>query len=311
MNSDAFLSTGEAAELLGLSRSTVSRRFDAGTLQGKVNPLTGERLISRQSVLDFVRRHDLPVSAAALSACLVAVGSTDATRRAALAALFANDPRVHVEAAASGADVLVACGRRTPNLLIIDDSFTDIAMPNIVESLKKTAVGETLRILCAVTPDRAEVAERAGADGILDASRPDAPAHRVAVYRALRIPQTPPPHNPVLEYQRRWSRVLTRFNARLFVYRLLQPDERLKGKAVVEDISRQGARLTGIHMENGMLPAEPFRLVLEIDEAPLTKWSATCRVMRLQSDGPIELGVQFAEISEMNLGKIITLQSEH
>jgi CheY-like chemotaxis protein len=310
MKDDAYLSTGEAAELLGLSRSTVSRRFDAGVLTGKVNPLTGERVISRRSVLDLIRRHDLPVNPAAMASRRVLVASPDADRRGTLAGFFAHDARVHVTALAAGTDALVACGRDTPDLVILDEAFPDVAALDVLRSLKGGPDAQGVAILCAVRPDGAEAAQAAGADGILDAARLEHDAHRPLAYRLLGLPRTPPAGHPVAEYQRRWSRIPTHMAGRLFVYRTARPEALIRGRAVVDDISRQGARLTDLQIDGGMLPAEPFRLRLEIDEPPLTHWSAVCRVMRLQSDPPLELGVQFTDIADANLAKIVALQDE-
>jgi CheY-like chemotaxis protein len=310
MKDEAYLSTGEAAELLGLSRSTVSRRFDAGVLTGRVNPLTGERMISRHSVLELIRRHDLPVNPAAIASRRVLVAAPDTARRGMLTGFFAHDTRVHVTATAAGTDTLVACGRETPDLAILDETFPDVAALDVVRSLKAAPGAGRVTVLCAVRPENAEAVQAAGADGILDAARLDSEAHRALAYRVLGLPRTPPAGHPVVEYQRRWSRIPTRMAARLFVYPVARPDAFMPGRAVVEDISRQGARLTGLDMDGGMLPAEPFRLRLEIDEPPLTHWSAVCRVMRLQSDPPLELGLQFADISDADLAKIVALQDE-
>ncbi|MFH1332442.1 MAG: hypothetical protein ABIH63_04135 [archaeon] len=43
-------STGEAAVMLEISRSTVSRMFDKGVLYGVKNPLTHERMVSFNSI---------------------------------------------------------------------------------------------------------------------------------------------------------------------------------------------------------------------------------------------------------------------
>ncbi|MEM4245016.1 MAG: hypothetical protein QXR60_02325 [Candidatus Nanoarchaeia archaeon] len=62
-----FVSTGEAAEILGISRSTVSRKFDGFgrrpkyRLEGKVNPLTGERSLSLESVMAVVKAFKVEV----------------------------------------------------------------------------------------------------------------------------------------------------------------------------------------------------------------------------------------------------------
>jgi len=55
-----YITTGEVAKLLNISRSTVSRKFDSGGLQGKKNPITGERLISPKSLVVFMEKFNLP-----------------------------------------------------------------------------------------------------------------------------------------------------------------------------------------------------------------------------------------------------------
>jgi hypothetical protein len=49
-----FYSTGEAAQILNISRSTVSHKFDVGLLKGKKNPITGERFVSGESIVALI-----------------------------------------------------------------------------------------------------------------------------------------------------------------------------------------------------------------------------------------------------------------
>lgn len=49
------MTTGEAAEILGVSRSTASRYFDKRRLVGSTNPITGDRDISQASVLKLIK----------------------------------------------------------------------------------------------------------------------------------------------------------------------------------------------------------------------------------------------------------------
>lgn len=53
--SDELLSTGEVAKRLGVSTTTVQRYYDAGKLDGRVNYITGRRLISASSVTKLLR----------------------------------------------------------------------------------------------------------------------------------------------------------------------------------------------------------------------------------------------------------------
>jgi hypothetical protein len=57
-----YLSTGETAVILGISRATVSRKFDLGILAGYKNRLTGERFIRRESALEFLAKASQPAT---------------------------------------------------------------------------------------------------------------------------------------------------------------------------------------------------------------------------------------------------------
>ncbi len=55
---EAYLSTGEISRLLGglISRSTVTRLFDRGNFEGRVNPITGVRQIKWRAVKEWLQR---------------------------------------------------------------------------------------------------------------------------------------------------------------------------------------------------------------------------------------------------------------
>lgn len=77
MTSKDFLTTGEAAKLVDISRSTISRNFDKGIFQGKKNPITGERFISRESLISFLKQYNLPFDALVLEKKKILLGSAD------------------------------------------------------------------------------------------------------------------------------------------------------------------------------------------------------------------------------------------
>jgi excisionase family DNA binding protein len=55
MSMDHFITLREAAELLGVSVSTVRRYFDSGRISGVVDPATGRRRPTQGSVERLVR----------------------------------------------------------------------------------------------------------------------------------------------------------------------------------------------------------------------------------------------------------------
>ncbi len=58
---EPYLSTGEVSRLLAglISRSTVTRLFDRGVFDGRVNPITGERQIKWRAVKEWLKRRGL------------------------------------------------------------------------------------------------------------------------------------------------------------------------------------------------------------------------------------------------------------
>jgi hypothetical protein len=54
-----FFTTGDVSKLLNISRATVSRKFDLGILKGKKHPITGERLIAKDSLISFMKKYNL------------------------------------------------------------------------------------------------------------------------------------------------------------------------------------------------------------------------------------------------------------
>ncbi len=56
---NGYISTGEAAKMLGVTISTVSHYFDKGILAGEKHPLTNWRSVSRTSVLDLMIKHGI------------------------------------------------------------------------------------------------------------------------------------------------------------------------------------------------------------------------------------------------------------
>ncbi len=91
------------------------------------------------------------------------------------------------------------------------------------------------------------------------------------------------------------------------VYSLRTPYRRQSGVAVMENISLGGAYLSEIQLENGVLPCEPFRLLLSSDQEPLKDWRAHSKVVRLQSNGGLSAGVQFTRVPKASLKMIEAL----
>jgi len=302
-----FYTTGEAAELVDISRSTISRKFDRGIISGKKNPITGERLVGRESLLAFMKQHHLPVKALVMEKKRVLLGTTDDGLFSLFQKVLDEDDRVKLERVSCGKDVLVWCSKGRRDLLVIDEDLPDISSAEVVRRLRRQEAQKGLKVVYLTRRGKAKQGLPLGADEAFEREDLDQKELRRRLYSLLELSGGHPGMREEVEHQRRWPRLRTHLPARIKVYRLRTPNRRDLGKAVVENISWGGAYLTGIEMEKRELPCEPFRILMEVDQEPLKNWRAHCKVARLQSNGSLAAGVQFVRISKSNLEMIQAL----
>ena len=304
-----FLTTGEAAALLNVSRSTVSRYFDQGLIQGEVNRITGQRLVSAESLTAFMKERGLRTGPVASAQKHIVLATADSELEQAVETLVSTDERLHLRKTAFGSDALVACSQKPPDLLVLCDDIEDISCSRVAESLRRQLVPEDLKILCC-TGDVSERWRPCGEDGLLCTEPLDVATLKEQVYRLLGLPQDSRAGGTVGRYQRRWPRLPVNLAAEIEIYCLAGHGKRSRGTGVVTDISRDGAYLAEIALREGHLPATPFRVLLRIDEGPLSGWQAHCRVVRLSSNGSLAAGLRFVRISRLDQRRIADMAME-
>jgi len=300
-----YITTGEVAKLLNISRSTVSRKFDSGGLQGKKNPITGERLISQKSLVVFMEKFNLHPDILTIEKKRVLLGTSDERIATLGQKIFSQDERIKVDRVAFGCDVLIKCSKEPPALLVIDEELPDVPTEEVIKLLRRMKEQKDLKILCCSRSLKNSRFLDWGADEALakDALNQDDLANKL--YSLLDLPQRGPKVNQPFEHKRRYPRVAVNLSAKIGVYRLGGPRLRDPGWATVENISRGGAYLSQLNLEKGYIPAEPFRFLLEVDQGPLKNWRAHCDVVRLRStNGSLAAGVQFVKLSKANLKMI-------
>ena len=302
-----FYTTGEASELLKISRSTISRKFDRGVIFGKKNPITGERLVSQESLMALMKEHNLPIEALVIEKKRVLLGTPDDDLFSLFQKIFGEDDRVRVERKSYGGDVLVWCSKRQRDLLVIDEDLPNISSAEVIRTLRRQEEQKGLKIVYITRKRKAKQGLRWGADEAFEREHLDQKELRRRLYSLLELSEGHPEMREEVEHQRRWPRLRAHLPARIRVYRLKTPNQRDLGKALVENISCGGAYLSGIEMEKREIPCEPFRILMEVDQEPLKNWRTHCKVARLQSNGFITAGVQFVRISKSNLEIIQSL----
>jgi hypothetical protein len=136
------------------------------------------------------------------------------------------------------------------------------------------------------------------ADGVLSREDIDQGKVKDNLVSLLDIPEEGPAAVHTFEHRRRWPRASIDLPARIWVYRLSKSHVRERGEAKLDNVSFGGAHLSDIQLEKKTLPSEPFRMVLEVDQEPLKDWRVHCKVVRLESNGGLEAGLQFVRLSK-------------
>jgi CheY-like chemotaxis protein/predicted DNA-binding transcriptional regulator AlpA len=309
MTTKKLLTTGEVAQMLNISRSTVSRKFDKGVFFGQKNPITGERMISRESLTSFVEQYNLSLDSLAIEKKKILIGTSDEQLFSLLQNVFSEGKNIQLDRCGFGCDVLIRCSKDHPDLLLIDEELPDIPSAEVIKSLRRLEENKDLKILCcAKTSDTRQCLDW-GADEALAREGLEEELSKKVQF-LLNLPEERPAEAQSYEHQRRFPRLPIHVPAKIGVYRLRTPYAREAGKATMENISYGGSFLSDIHLEKGMIPSEPFRFLLEVDQPPLTNWRAHCKVVRLQSNGTLSAGVQFMRLSKANRKMLETI-SEH
>ena len=164
MSAKGFLSTGEAAKALDLSRATVTRMFDDGRLAGRKNPITGKRQISVESLKTIIDEYRLSPAPMPVETKSVLVCSSDEGLPALISKAVPNDERVLVDGVRSGADALVLVSKLRPDLLIVQDVLPDIAGMEVIKAIRRAGDVKDLKILCMTHGETTDQCLQSGAD---------------------------------------------------------------------------------------------------------------------------------------------------
>jgi hypothetical protein len=298
MSGKEFYTTGEAARILKISQSTISRMFDRGILFGRQNPITGKRVVSRESIATLMKQYKQPIDGLTEKKKRILLGTPDQDLLTSVQKMFSADDRVQIERFEFGGDVLIQCSMAPPDLLVLDDAFPDIPCSQIIQSLRRTGEQKNLKILCCPDRQKRGLCATWGADEVLSKEEMNQGDVKDKVVSLLDLPAATPVSVRTFEHQRRWPRVSVDLPARVWIYRLSKAHVREGGSARIDNVSIGGAHLADIQLEKKNIPSDPFRMVLEVDREPLKDWRVHCKVIRLESNGGLEAGLRFVRLSK-------------
>ena len=299
--------TGEAADICGVSRSTIVRRFDAGEFQGLQNVVTSERRVSRESLLAFMEKNGIPPERLWSRERTVLLVSASPDDAALVADALATAP---CETAV--ADDWLALAERlnhaAPGAMLLDAGFPDLPAGRILQTLNDRESLRDIEVILIRTA-AADNAAAAHPRVVRTLKRPlSTHAVRSAVLAALG------PEEPATLVSREERRACPRvtMDEEIEFAVVLKTGERYgRGHGRMRDLSEGGACLSYLQLGEKPLPATPFELKFErAGGTRMGELTAQLDPVRVTFDEGFTLGGRFRELSDEDRELIRRLATE-
>lgn len=159
--------TGEVAEVCGISQQTVIRCFDQGRLHGFRVPGSRFRRVPREALIEFMRANKIPLEKLETGKVRVLVVDDDAAIVEMLEDLLARDGRFEVRSASNGFDAGAMTKEFKPDILLLDYMLPDINGNVVCQRIRGDAELAHTKIIIvsgAVSATEIEQLRAAGAD---------------------------------------------------------------------------------------------------------------------------------------------------
>lgn len=160
--------TGEAAEICGLSQQTIIRCFDSGQLGGFRVPGSKFRRIPRDKLVKFIKENGIPLNGLESDKTKVLVVDDDPDIVELFVDALGKDGRFEVRTASTGFDAGVEANRFRPDVVVLDYMLPDINGNVVCKTIRESEDLQYTRILII-----SGVVNRAEVDGLLEAGADD------------------------------------------------------------------------------------------------------------------------------------------
>ncbi len=163
----SVFTTGEVAQVCGISQQTVIRCFDNGMLRGFRVPGSKFRRIPRESLVQFMKDHGIPIAKLQTDRKKVLIVDDQKDIVEMLAAVLTRDGRFEVRTASNGFDAGAMTKDFRPDLILLDYMLPDIngnVVCQRVRQDKDLAATKIIIISGAVHPEEFKALLAAGAD---------------------------------------------------------------------------------------------------------------------------------------------------
>ncbi len=166
----AVYTTGEAADVCKLSQQTIIRCFDSGQLQGFRVPGSKFRRIPRDSLLKFMKEHNIPLEGLDSDKMRVLVVDDDPEIVELFVDVLSSDGRFEIATAQSGYDAGVITQQFHPDVVVLDYMLPDINGNVVCKTIRDNPELSHIKILIisgVVNSSEVEQLMEVGADDFI------------------------------------------------------------------------------------------------------------------------------------------------
>ena len=154
----SVFTTGEAADICGLSQQTIIRCFDSGQLKGFRVPGSRFRRIPRDQLVKFMKDNRIPLDALESNKIKVLVVDDDPDIVEMFADVLGRDGRFEVRTTSTGFDAGMEANRFRPDVIILDYMLPDVNGNVVCKTIRQSPdLGKTKILIISGVVNRAEV----------------------------------------------------------------------------------------------------------------------------------------------------------
>ena len=159
--------TGEVAQVCKVSQQTVIRCFDSGKLKGFRVPGSRFRRIPRDSLVSFMKNHQIPLDQLDSGKKRVLVVDDDEAIVEMFTELLERDGRFEVRTASTGYQAGIVTEQFRPDILLLDFKLPDVNGNAVCRTIRANPNYADMKIIIisgVADPDEVEELRSAGAD---------------------------------------------------------------------------------------------------------------------------------------------------
>lgn len=132
-----LFTTGEAADVCGVSQQTIIRCFDSGRVEGFRIPGSKFRRIPRPSLVRFMKENNIPLDNLDSGRKKVLIVDDDPEIVELLIDILSRDSKLELQTASSGYEAGIMTQQFRPDLILLDYMLPDVNGNIVCQTIKK------------------------------------------------------------------------------------------------------------------------------------------------------------------------------